>query len=66
YWALRSKRLNLNSYIPDFPLNKPHDFEASTFILPHNLLTTSFQPTRLLKSCFKRLYLNLKERIKGF
>ena len=39
-----------------YPLLKPEDLCVSDFVLPEELMHTSFRPGRLLKSCFKRLW----------
>ena len=42
-----------------FPLCRPSDFSAAGFELPETLITTSFRPLRLLRSCAKRLWMDL-------
>ena len=38
-------------------LARPEDFDCTGFILPDELMHTSFRPWRLFKSCLRRLWL---------
>lgn len=42
---------------PDYVLARPEDFDCTGFILPDELMHTSFRPWRLFKSCLRRLWL---------
>ena len=42
---------------PDYVLARPEDFDSTGFILPDELMHTSFRPWRLFKSCLRRLWL---------
>ena len=42
---------------PDYVLARPEDFDRTGFILPDELMHTSFRPWRLFKSCLRRLWL---------
>ena len=39
-----------------YPLSRPADFASRGFILPEELVHTSFQPLRFLQSCIRRLW----------
>ena len=42
---------------PNYVLARPEDFDRTGFILPDELMHTSFRPWRLFKSCLRRLWL---------
>ena len=42
---------------PDYVLARPEDFDRTGFIVPDELMHTSFRPWRLFKSCLRRLWL---------
>ena len=42
-----------------FPLCAPRDFDATGFRVPDMLITTSFRPLRLMKSCLKRVWMDV-------
>ena len=42
---------------PDYVLARPEDFDSTGFLLPDELMHTSFRPWRLFKSCLRRLWL---------
>ena len=42
---------------PDYVLARPEDFDGTGFIVPDELMHTSFRPWRLFKSCLRRLWL---------
>ena len=41
----------------DYVLARPEDFDSTGFLLPDELMHTSFRPWRLFKSCLRRLWL---------
>lgn len=41
----------------DYVLARPEDFDSTGFVLPGELMHTSFRPWRLFKSCLRRLWL---------
>ena len=41
----------------DYVLARPEDFDSTGFLLPNELMHTSFRPWRLFKSCLRRLWL---------
>ena len=42
---------------PDYVLARPEDFDSTGFLMPDELMHTSFRPWRLFKSCLRRLWL---------
>ncbi len=42
--------------VVQYPVLSPEDVCVSDFVLPEELMHTSFRPGRLLKSCFKRIW----------
>ncbi len=42
--------------VADYPLLAPEDVCVSDFVLPDELMHTSFRPGRLLRSCLKRIW----------
>ncbi len=42
--------------VVQYPLLKPADVSVSDFVLPEELMHTSFRPGRLLRSCLKRIW----------
>ncbi len=42
--------------VVQYPLLAPEDVSVSDFVLPDELMHTSFRPGRLLRSCFKRIW----------
>lgn len=42
---------------PDYVLERPDAFDSAGFVIPEELMHTSFRPWRLFKSCVRRLWL---------
>jgi len=45
----------------EYPMHKPQDFDASGFVIPHNLDNVSFHPLRMVKSICRRALARVKK-----